>query len=94
MEQLILSPASTLFARLVALRIKMSAFLSGLNYNLDRNYQRLLQQQALCVRALRKKTNGPKTNISSFMVSDSDYRRIERNHRTFNVLTGSYNNTF
>lgn len=92
MEALIVSPASTLFARLVAIRIKMSAFLSGLNYNLDRNYQRLLQQQTLCIRALRKKTTPARTNIESFMVSRQDYRKVERNRRTFNYLTGSYNN--
>ena len=58
MEKLIVDPqGSTLFARLVALRIKLSQFLSSLNYNLDRNYQRLLQQQTLCIRALKKKIN-------------------------------------
>ena len=55
MEHLIVSQGSTLFARLVAIRIKLSQFLSGLNYNLDRNYRRLLQQQTLCLRALRNK---------------------------------------
>ena len=68
LEQLI-SQASTLFARLVAIRIKLSAFLSGLNYNLDRNYQRLLQQQTLCIRALRKKMVIQKDNTSTFMMS-------------------------
>jgi len=57
LEQLIVSDGSTFFARLVALRIKLSQFLSGLNYNLDKNYQRLLQQQSMCVKALRKKVH-------------------------------------
>ena len=95
MEDLMVSRGGTLFARLVALRIKMSAFLSGLNYNLDRNYQRLLQQQTLCVRALKKKVGGgQRTTLDSMMVNPSDYRRAERRHQNFNYLTGSYNNTF
>ncbi len=57
LEAMMVNDASTLFARLVALRIKMSAFLSGLNYNLDKNYQRILQQQSMCVKAIRKKIN-------------------------------------
>ena len=94
MEDLCISRAGTLFARLVALRVKLSAFLSGLNYNLDRNYQRLLQQQTLCIRALKKKVSGgPRTTMDAMMLKPSDYRKVERNRRTFNYLTGTYNNT-
>lgn len=92
LEQLIISQASTLFARLVAIRIKVSAFLSGLNYNLDRNYQRLLQQQTLCIRALRKKMAIQKDNTSTFMMSREDYKKAERNYRQFNSMLGTYNN--
>ena len=45
--QLMKGPTRVLFARLVALRINMSAFLSGLNYQLDRNYRRLMTQQTM-----------------------------------------------
>ena len=94
MEDLCISRAGTLFARLVALRVKLSAFLSGLNYNLDRNYQRLLQQQTLCIRALKKKVSGgPRTTMDAMMLKPSDYRKVESNRRTFNYLTGTYNNT-
>jgi len=61
---------------------------------LDRNYQRLIQQQTLCLRALRKKIGGRgRDNTSSFMVSPADYRKSARNFKTFNTLTGVYNNT-
>lgn len=53
--QLMEGPARVLFARLVALRINMSAFLSGLNYQLDRNYRRLMTQQTMLLRALKTK---------------------------------------
>jgi len=93
MEELMISLASTLFARLVALRIKMSAFLSGLNYNLDRNYQRLIQQQTLCLRALRKKVRGQgRDNGHTFMLKPSDYKTIARNKRVFNNTLGRYTN--
>ena len=95
LETLILSAAGTLFARLVAIRIKVSAFLSGLNYNLDRNYQRLLQQQTLCIRAIKNKLKkGYTDSTNSFMMSRADYKKAERNHRTFNTMIGSYNNVF
>ena len=93
MEKLMISPkGSTLFARLVAIRIKLSQFLSGLNYNLDRNYQRLLQQQTLCLRALRNKVNVSKDAYfnSQFMKRPEDYRRSERAYQRFNSITGSY----
>lgn len=93
MEKLMISPkGSTLFARLVAIRIKLSQFLSGLNYNLDRNYQRLIQQQTLCLRALRNKVNISRDTYfnSQFMKSPEDYRRSERAYRKFNSITGSY----
>ncbi len=94
MEKLMVSVGGTLFARLVAIRIKMSAFLSGLNYNLDRNYQRLIQQQTLCLRALRKKIgNNGRDNTSTFMLGPAEYKRSARNFRRFNSLTGAYNNT-
>jgi hypothetical protein len=86
LEKLMVSPiGSTLFARLVALRIKLTQFLSGLNYNLDKNYQRLLQQQSMCVRALRKKV----------CVTDDDrfnttyMKRVPR-VQNFNSMIGRY----
>ena len=91
LEQLILSEASTLFARLVAIRIKVSAFLSGLNYNLDRNYQRLIQQQTLCIRALKKRLRIRKDNTETFMMSAEDYKKKEYNLKKFNTIFGSYN---
>ena len=90
MEQLILTPASTLFARLVAIRIKVSAFLSGLNYNLDRNYQRLLQQQKLCIRAMKKKLTIRKDNTHTFMMSPLDYKKQEYGLEKFNTILGGY----
>lgn len=44
---LIKSQHSTYFARLVALRIQISRFLSGRYYSLSSNYQRLLTQQGM-----------------------------------------------
>ena len=90
MEQLILTPASTLFARLVAIRIKVSAFLSGLNYNLDRNYQRLLQQQTLCIRAMKKRLSNRKDNTHTFMMLPSDYKKQEYGFKKFNTILGGY----
>ena len=92
-EQLIVSTGSTLFARLVALRIKMSAFLSGLNYNLDRNYQRLIQQQTLCIRALKNKVGRTgRDTANSFMLQPKDYKTIARQQRVFNTTLGRYTN--
>ena len=83
MEKLMISRGSTLFARLVALRIKVSQFLSGLNYNLDKNYQRLLQQQTLCVRALRNKMNVKETY--------GELRLNEKKSKQhFNTIVGLY----
>lgn len=44
---------STLFARLVGIRIHLSQFLSGVNYQLDRTYNRLHREQHLVLRSLR-----------------------------------------
>lgn len=85
MEKLIVDPrGSTLFARLVALRIKLSQFLSSLNYNLDRNYQRLLQQQTLCIRALKKKIN---PEIPWY---NTQYAVPSNRVRKFNTYLGRY----
>lgn len=54
-HELMVGSARVLFARLVAIRINMSAFLSGLNYQLDRNYRRLMTQQTMLLRALKTK---------------------------------------
>ena len=92
MEKLMISQGSTLFARLVAIRIKLSQFLSGLNYNLDRNYQRLLQQQTMCLRALRNKVNVSRDMYfnNQFMKSPNQYRIEERGYKKFNSITGRY----
>ena len=57
-ETLMEGPCRVLFARLVAIRINMSAFLSGLNYQLDRNYRRLMTQQTMLLRAIKNKQGG------------------------------------
>jgi len=44
---------ATLFARLVALRMSLSAALNGIGGQLDGTYRRLLQQQTMVLRALR-----------------------------------------
>mgnify|MGYP001204180008 CR=1 FL=1 len=46
----------TLYARLVAIRIKLSNFLSGVNYQLDRNWQRLHKEQSMILRHFRVRT--------------------------------------
>lgn len=84
MEKLMISKGSTLFARLVAIRIKVSQFLSGLNYNLDKNYQRLLQQQTLCLRALRNKMRAKESFEQQYMVDRSQAKRY------FNTIIGLY----
>jgi hypothetical protein len=81
LEKLIVSDGSTLFARLVALRIKLSQFLSGLNYNLDKNYQRLLQQQSMCVKALRKKVHND-ANSAFNSQHMAQYATYEPRYRT------------
>lgn len=81
LESLMVSNGSTLFARLVAIRIKVSQFLSGLNYNLDRNYQRLLQQQTMCIRALRKKVSNKNSTLALYEHNAKRY---------FNTVIGLY----
>ena len=44
---------STLFARLVGIRIHLSQFLSGVNYQLDRTYKRLHREQHMILRAFQ-----------------------------------------
>ena len=44
---------ATLFARLVAIRMSLSAALNGVGGRLDGTYRRLLQQQTMVLRALR-----------------------------------------
>lgn len=53
LESLVERRLSTLFARLVGLRIHMSQFLSGVNYQLDRTYNRLHREQHLVLRSFR-----------------------------------------
>ena len=45
----------TLYARLVAIRIKMTSFLSGVNYQLDRNWQRLHKEQNMILRHFKQR---------------------------------------
>ena len=55
------SAMRTLFAGLVALNIKFSSFMSGLNYQLDANYRRLKKErnvQLLRIAAEAKRTTG------------------------------------
>lgn len=49
LEKLVDTEHSTYFARLVALRIQISRFLSGRYYTVSSNYKRLLRQQELLV---------------------------------------------
>ena len=51
LKGLVEGPVSTLFARLVGIRIHLSQFLSGVNYQLDRTYNRLHREQHMVLRA-------------------------------------------
>jgi len=53
LKGLVEGSVSTLFARLVGIRIHLSQFLSGMNYQLDRTYNRLHREQHLVLRSLR-----------------------------------------
>ena len=59
LESLVSDPSrNSLFARLVALRIQLSAFMSGLNYQLDANWRRLHREQDMVIRALKRMEGG------------------------------------
>jgi len=53
LKGLVEGPLSTLFARLVALRLHLSQFLSGVNYQLDATYRRLHREQHMVLRSFR-----------------------------------------
>lgn len=54
LEDLVTDPKCRhLFARLVSIRMNLSAFMSGLNYQLDRNWRRLHKEQNMVLRALK-----------------------------------------
>ena len=55
---LVEGPVSTLFARLVGIRIHLSQFLSGVNYQLDRTYNRLHREQHMVLRAFNCELSG------------------------------------
>ena len=80
----------TLFARLVAIRIKLSAFLSGLNYQLDRNYKRLLEQQAMVLSALNNKFRRQDEFMQRLTLTPEQIIRRERGFRRFNYINGSF----
>lgn len=80
----------TLFARLVAIRIKLSAFLSGLNYQLDRNYKRLLEQQAMVLSALNNKFHRQDEFMQRLTLKPEQIMRRERGFRRFNYINGSF----
>ena len=87
-EALMTGRERVLFARLVAIRINMSAFLSGLNYQLDRNYRRLMTQQTMILRALKGKLGA----ISQpRILPASSLRTTANTSRTFSHMTGRYN---
>ena len=78
------------FARLVSLRMKISGFLSGLNYQLDRNYRRLMTQQTMCLRSLIVKTSVKRDSIESLLLSPEDIREKERYKKSWNNILGRY----
>ena len=66
LEQLIRRDNSkyrVLFARLVSVRIKLSNFLSGVNYQLDRNWQRLHKEQNMILRHFKVKRPYKRSNL-------------------------------
>jgi len=85
--QLMKGPGRVLFARLVAIRINMSAFLSGLNYQLDRNYRRLMTQQTMVLRALKTKLQG---RGRPYPMSAARERYAQYSRQQFNVITGTF----
>lgn len=58
LKGLVEGPVSTLFARLVGIRIHLSQFLSGVNYQLDRTYNRLHREQHMVLRAFECELGG------------------------------------
>lgn len=68
----------TLFARLVALRINMSAFLSGINYQLDRNYRRLMAQQTMVMRSLKQRLGSGTSTFHPMPAMKPSYHRPRR----------------
>lgn len=82
------SRTRVLFARLVAIRINMSAFLSGLNYQLDRNYRRLMTQQTMVLRALKSKVGRAGSRAQRLPAVPGTYARVGA--RQFNVMTGTF----
>lgn len=78
----------TLFARLVALRINMSAFLSGINYQLDRNYRRLMAQQSMVMHGLKARLGSGTSTSRSLPVMRKGYERPRR--QTFNNMVGRF----
>ena len=80
----------TLFARLVALRIKISAFLSGLNYQLDRNYRRLMVQQAMVLNALKNKIQPVSAYTKQYMLTPQQILDNERNFKKYNNISGRF----
>ena len=63
LKGLVEGPVSTLFARLVGIRIHLSQFLSGANYQLDRTYIRLHREQHMVLRAFKCELGG-RINVS------------------------------
>lgn len=62
---------STLFARLVAIRMSLSSCLSSAGYRLDRTFQRLHQEQTMVLRALRKVSSKDIVNYNWVQPIDS-----------------------
>jgi hypothetical protein len=88
LEDLMKGKTRVLFARLVAIRINMSAFLSGLNYQLDRNYRRLMTQQTMLLRAMKAKLG----SVSKMRpLPASELHTTKNMSRTFNSVIGMYN---
>ena len=88
-EYLVFSRHSTYFARLVAVRLQLSRFLSGRYYSLSSNYNRLMANQNRLIRYFKTNFSESSTRpLKKFRLTNDLYRNSIASDFRFNKAIG------